>query len=360
MRARFGFPMKPEIVHASESQRLLLERLEKVASTDAEILISGPSGVGKELYAAYVHEVSHRRDKPFVAVNCANLSEEMLENEIFGHARGAFTGAQSSAHGIAASADGGTLFLDEIDALPLPCQAKILRFAQLREYRRLGETFLRRTDVRLIAASNVDLLARVRAGQFREDLYFRLRVVPVEVQSLAERSEDIPVLLAYFVDKYARDYGVPPIRLTPAAERQLLLYPWPGNVRELENCIRCLTCLRLDQPVVVDDLPLLAVEPRPPPEPAPARDPAARERPRMSELDTPWSESEPAGKDLTDLPLKEAKSMIVAGFERIYIDSALQAAGGNVAEAARRSGKNRRAFFELMRRYGVRAGSYRG
>ena len=350
--------MRPEIVHASESQRLLLERLDKVAPTDAEILISGPSGVGKELYAAYVHEVSHRRGKPFVAVNCANLNEDMLENEIFGHARGAFTGAQSSAHGIAASADGGTLFLDEIDALPLRCQAKILRFAQLREYRRLGETFVRRSDVRLIAASNVDLLARVKAGLFREDLYFRLRVVPVEVRPLAERPEDIPVLLAHFVVKYARDYDVPPVRLTPAAERQLLVYSWPGNVRELENCIRCLTCLGLDHPAMVDDLPLLAVEPGPAAEPngpPRARDPAERE----SQPDTPWSPPEPAGEGLTDLPLKEAKSMIVAGFERIYIDSALQAANGNVAEAARRSGKHRRAFFELMRRYGVQAGDYR-
>ena len=347
--------MKPEIVHASESQRALLERLDRVAPTDAEILISGPSGVGKELYAAYVHEVSARRDKPFVAVNCANLSEDMLENEIFGHARGAFTGAQSSALGIAATADGGTLFLDEIDALPLPCQAKILRFTQLREYRRLGETFLRRSDVRLIAASNVDLLAQVRAGLFREDLYFRLRVIPVEVPPLAERPDDIPVLLAHFVDKYARDYDVPAIELSAAAERCIRAYPWPGNVRELENCVRCLTCLRLDRPVQVEDLPLLSLGPAEEPGPAPALLSAAARGP--AEPGTPWSEAEAGG--LTDLPLKEAKSMIVEGFERIYIDSALQAANGNVAEAARRSGKHRRAFFELMRRYGVQAAGYR-
>jgi DNA-binding NtrC family response regulator len=347
--------MKPEIVHASESQRVLLERLDRVAPTDAEILISGPSGVGKELYAAYVHAASPRRDKPFVAVNCANLSEDMLENEIFGHARGAFTGAQASADGIAASADGGTLFLDEIDALPLACQAKILRFTQMREYRRLGETFLRRSDVRLIAASNVDLLARVRSGQFREDLYFRLRVIPVEVPSLAARPDDIPVLLAHFIDKYARAYAVPAIELSAAAECHLHLYPWPGNVRELENCVRCLTCLRLGRPVLVEDLPLLSLGPDEA-EPAPGLLRGAA--PRPAEPDTPWSEAEAAG--LTDLPLKEAKSMIVEGFERIYLDSALQAAGGNVAEAARRSGKHRRAFFELMRRYGVQAGSYRG
>jgi DNA-binding NtrC family response regulator len=347
--------MKPEIVHASASQRALLERLDRVASTDAEILISGPSGVGKELYAAYVHEVGPRRDKPFVAVNCANLSEDMLENEIFGHARGAFTGAQSSAHGIAATADGGTLFLDEIDALPLACQAKILRFTQLREYRRLGETFLRRSDVRLIAASNVDLLAQVRAGLFREDLYFRLRVIPVEVQALAERPDDIPVLFAHFVDKYARDYDVPPIELTAAAERHIRTYPWPGNVRELENCVRCLTCLRLERPALVEDLPLLSFAAQDGPAPATGLLPAAARGP--AEPDSPWSETEAGG--LTDLPLKEAKSMIVEGFERIYIDSALQAANGNVAEAARRSGKHRRAFFELMRRYGVLAAGYR-
>jgi DNA-binding NtrC family response regulator len=336
--------MKLEIVHASESQRVLLERLDRVAPTDAEILISGPSGVGKELYAAYVHERSARRDKPFVAVNCANLSEDILENEIFGHARGAFTGAQSSAHGIAATADGGTLFLDEIDALPMACQAKILRFTQLREYRRLGETFLRRSDVRLIAASNVDLLARVRAGVFREDLYFRLRVVPVEVSPLAERPDDIPVLLAHFVHKYARDYDVPPIELSAAAERHIGEYPWPGNVRELENCVRCLTCLGLGRPVRVEDLPLLSLGSEDSPEP---RTPAG----------TPWEEHD--GVVIVDLPLKQAKSMIIEDFERIYIDSALHAANGNVAEAARRSGKHRRAFFALMRRYRMQAGSYR-
>ncbi|UZK70297.1 sigma-54 dependent transcriptional regulator [Sphingomonas sp. S1-29] len=347
--------MKPEIVHASDSQRALLKRLDRVAPTDAEILISGPSGVGKELFAAYVHAASHRRDQPFVAVNCANLSEDMLENEIFGHARGAFTGAQSSAHGIAAAADGGTLFLDEIDALPLPCQAKILRFAQLREYRRLGETFVRRSDVRLIAASNVDLLARVRAGLFREDLYFRLRVVPVDVLPLVDRPEDIPVLLAHFVAKYARDYNVPPIELSPEAEHHLHRYPWPGNVRELENCVRCLTCLRLERPALVGDLPLLRFSPTDGPEVAPAAN--GRTAWLTEELDTPWGRVE---AEFNGLPLKEAKSKIVEGFERIYLDSALQAASGNVAEAARRSGKHRRAFFELMRRYGVQADDYRG
>jgi DNA-binding NtrC family response regulator len=349
--------MRPEIVYASDSQRALLERLDRVAPTDAEILISGPSGVGKELYAAYVHAASRRRDKPFVAVNCANLSEDMLENEIFGHAKGAFTGAQSSAHGIAASADGGTLFLDEIDVLPPACQAKILRFAQLREYRRLGETFLRRSDVRLIAASNVDLLARVRAGLFREDLYFRLRVVPIEVPPLAHRCEDIPVLFAHFVDKYAREYDVPAITLSPEAARHMSVYPWPGNVRELENCVRCMTCLGLDRPARIDDLPLLRFEPAV--EAAlPSADSLSLAAARAA--DEAAAALEEDGEDLTDLPLKEAKSMVVAGFERIYIDSALQAANGNVAEAARRSGKHRRAFFELMRRYGVQAGSYRG
>ncbi len=351
--------MKPLIIHASESQRALLARLDRVASTDAEILIMGPTGVGKELYAAYVHAASARRDQPFVAVNCANLSEDMLENEIFGHARGAFTGAQSNAHGIAASADGGTLLLDEIDAMPLSCQAKILRFAQLREYRRLGETFLRRSDVRLIAASNVDLLERVRAGTFRDDLYFRLRVVPIEVPPLAERPEDIPVLIAHFVDKYARSYEVPPIRLSPAAECYMRRYPWPGNVRELENCVRCMTCLRLDHPATVEDLPLL--EMKLPETAAPGVAEAVDTRPDAMATGTPWdSHDDDAGRDaLADLPLKKAKSMVVAGFERTYIDFALQETNGNVAEAARRSGKHRRAFFELMRRYGVQADDYR-
>ncbi|HFA59729.1 MAG TPA: sigma-54-dependent Fis family transcriptional regulator [Rhodospirillales bacterium] len=331
--------MTATIVHRSRAHGALLERLAKVARSSAEILISGPTGVGKELYAAYVHDRSPRASKPFVAVNCANLSAEVIENEIFGHARGAFTGAVTAVNGIAAAADGGTLFLDEIDTLPLTCQAKILRFTQFREYRRLGEAFTRKCDVRLITASNADLSERVRAGSFRADLFFRLRVVPVEIPSLAERREDIPALTEYFVARYAREYEVEPVVFGEAARARMMSYHWPGNVRELENCVRYLICLGLDRPVHPADLPLL--------------DEAAMP---VGAAQAPAPEGE---ADLLDLPLKEAKSMVVEGFEKMYIDKALHSANGNVAEAARRSGKHRRAFFELMRRYGIGAEVYR-
>jgi DNA-binding NtrC family response regulator len=335
--------MTPTIIHRSKAQFALLQKLSTVAKTSAEILISGPSGVGKELYASYIHAESARASKPFVAVNCANLSVEMIENEIFGHARGAFTGAVTSANGIAAAAEGGTLFLDEVDALPLPCQAKLLRFAQLHEYRRLGEAYTRRSDVRLITASNSDLHERVRCGAFREDLYFRLRVVPIEISPLADRPEDIPALLDHFTAVYARDYGVEAVDFGSAARERLMTYSWPGNVRELENCVRYLTCLGFDRPVRPDDLPLLDTAP-----PRPVRDGHDADD---DDGDAPHS--------FSDVPLREAKSMVVEGFERMYIDTALRDTHGNVTEAARKSGKHRRAFFELMRRYGITARAYR-
>jgi len=332
---------KTEIVYRSEDQRTLLATLAKVAPTDAEILITGPSGVGKELYAAYAHEHSRRSRRPFVTINCSNLSSHMLENEVFGHARGAYTGAHASMNGIAAAAEGGSLFLDEVDTLPATSQAKLLRFIQTKEYRRLGETSLRRADVRLIAASNVDLERQVREGQFRKDLFFRLRVVPVAVKALAERAEDVDPLLDHFIGRYAEQYEVAEVSFSRAARRCLVAYGWPGNVRELENCVRYLTCLQLGRPVETADLPLCCEAPEPEPEPPPP----ARDEPPLRYVNG---------------TLREAKKQLIDNFERYYVDRALQGAKGNISDAARASGKHRRAFFELMRKYGFDAGDYRG
>ncbi len=233
--------------------------------------------------------------------------------------------------GMVAAAVGGTLFLDEIDTLAAVCQAKLLRFVQSKEYRRLGETLVRRADVRFITASNSDLPSLVRSGQFRADLFFRLRVVPVVVAPLAERKEDIPVLLVYFVERYASEYNAEPITFSEAAHSFLVSYPWPGNVRELENCIRYLTCMQLDGPVVPEDLPLCFG----------------------------GATSEGVDDEIIDLPLKQAKERLVAEFERLYLDRALERARGNVSAAARASGKHRRAFFELMRKYGLESMKYR-
>lgn len=311
----------------------LLGRLERVAPKDVEVLITGPTGVGKELYARYLHEHSARTEQPFVAVNCGALPASLFENELFGHVGGAFTGARPASEGLVAQAGGGTLFLDEIDTLSLAGQVKLLRFVQQKEYRRLGESRLRQADVRLVAATNADLRGAVERGEFRADLFFRLRVAPIEVAPLAARPEDLELLSERYCARYAAEYGVETIRFSEAAWAAIESYAWPGNVRELENCIRYLTCLQLDGPVEVKDLPLLdSVE-------SPASGRAAAT----------------AGHGL-----QSAKRELVDNFERDYLRRALEQSGGNVARAARASGKPRRAFFELMRKHGIDADEFRG
>jgi two-component system, NtrC family, response regulator GlrR len=342
-------PSGIDIVYRSEDQRALLERLGKVAKADVEVLITGPSGVGKELYAAYTHENSRRRQAPMITVNCSNLPGHMLENELFGHARGAYTGAHVAMAGIAGAAEGGSLFLDEIDTLPPISQAKLLRFIQTKEYRRLGETKLRRADVRVIAASNANLEDLVRTGRFREDLYFRLRVVPICIKPLADRRDDIEPLCDHFAVRYALEYALPQIDLSASAQRCLNAYCWPGNVRELENCVRYLTCLDLGRPVEPDDLLLYAFDTdrevfAPPAESAETDD----------EAEADYHSADPATETM-----QVAKSRLVDSFERFYVDRALNSTGGNISEAARLSGKHRRAFFELLRKHEIDVEQYR-
>ena len=246
-----------QLVGCSSAHQKVLNQLRKVANTDAEVLIYGPTGVGKELYARYVHECSGRRNGNFTPVNCGAVPEALFENEMFGHMVGAFTGADSRREGLVAAAEGGTLFLDEVDALRSFNQVKLLRFLQEREYRRLGDTCLRRANVRIVAATNTDLRSAVREGSFREDLFFRLRVVPVDIPPLCERPDDIPVLVREFTTRYAGRYGLPPVALSDAAWYRMSFYGWPGNVRELENCVRFLTCQQFGRCIEPDDLPLL-------------------------------------------------------------------------------------------------------
>jgi DNA-binding NtrC family response regulator len=318
------------IVGRSKSHLSLLRTLQRVAQSTAEILITGPTGVGKELYAHYAHTSSRRRERPFIAVNCSNLSGELLENELFGHARGAYTGAQTTAGGMAAAAEGGTLFFDEIDTLTASCQSKLLRFIQTKEYRPLGGTHVVHADIRFIAATNADLAEMVRVGRFREDLFYRLRVVPLQVPPLAERPDDITPLLEHFAAMYGDEYTVPPVVFGEAARAFLLRYPWPGNVRELENCVRFLTCMQLGRTIEVDDLPL-----------------------RFG------GQGAGGESDITDVPLKLAKEQLIEEFEKLYLERALERSKGNVSAAARASGKHRRAFFELLRKYGLEASAYR-
>jgi len=308
----------------------LLEALDRIAPIDAEVLIVGPTGVGKELYAAYIHQQSLRAAAPLVPVNCATLPADLIENELFGHVGGAFTGARPQSAGLVAEAEGGTLFLDEVDSLPLGCQAKLLRFLNEKEYRRLGETRLRHANVRIVAATNADLIEAVKAKTFRQDLFFRLRVVPVEVPALAKRREDIPHLLAEFSQRYSHAYRLPQVVFSDGALARLSAYRWPGNIRELENCVKYLTCLQLTRPVDAYDLPLLEEE---------------ESKPEMP----------PLGVLVESGPFNEVKRDMVVQFERAYVQNALRRSGGNISAAARASGKARRAFFELMRKHGVGA-----
>jgi two-component system response regulator AtoC len=218
--------------------RAVKEMIDRVASTDATVLVWGESGVGKEMVARALHYQSPRRERPFVKVNCAALPLELLESELFGYERGAFTGAHRQKPGKFELANTGTIFLDEIGEMPLPLQAKLLQVLQDREFSRLGSRQDIRVDVRVVAATNKDLAKLVERGSFREDLYYRLNVVNVFVPPLRERREEIPILVEHFLDLYARQYGRPRQRVSASTMRLLMSYTWPGNVRELENIVK--------------------------------------------------------------------------------------------------------------------------
>lgn len=227
----------PGIIGDHPSMQRVLKTVEQVANSRATVLVSGETGTGKELIAAAIHHLSNRRDKPFVRLNCAALAESLLESELFGHERGAFTGAQMRREGRFKQADGGTLFLDEISEIPLSTQVKLLRFLQERTFERVGGNETLTVDVRVIAATNRDLKKAMEANAFREDLYYRLDVVRIDLPPLRARPSDIPMLAQHFLEKYARENGREIVGFTDEAIRALLSYSWPGNVRELENAI---------------------------------------------------------------------------------------------------------------------------
>jgi two-component system response regulator AtoC len=238
----------------SSRMRVVRFIIERVAATDATVLVWGESGVGKEIVARALHDRSGRRDRPFVKVNCAALPLELLESELFGYERGAFTGAHRQKPGKFELADSGTIFLDEIGEMPLPLQAKLLQVLQDREFSRLGSRHDIRVDVRVIAATNKDLTQLVARGSFREDLYYRLNVVNIFVPALRERREEIPILVEHFLKLYAERYGRPWRPVSAGTLRRLMEYAWPGNIRELENVVKRIVVLGseeltgLDQP----------------------------------------------------------------------------------------------------------------
>ncbi len=289
-----------------------------IARCDANVLITGDTGTGKELCARAIHYLSLRASAPFVPVNCGAIPENLIENELFGHAKGAFTDAGATEVGLLGEADGGTLFLDEIDSVTPTAQVKLLRFIQEKEYRPLGSSKTRQADVRLVAATNVKLESAMRNGTFRRDLYYRLNVVNLSLPPLRERPEDVSLLARHFLMKHALALKRPIRDFTPAAMKLLESYDWPGNVRELEHIV--------ERAAVFTDTELID----------------------CSYLSLPPASS-PAGPE----SFQHAKARTIAQFEKSYIEKLLIDCDGNISKAARTAQKNRRAFWELMRKHQI-------
>jgi DNA-binding NtrC family response regulator len=241
IKNRFG------IIGTSPSLNHALSTGVQVANTDLSVLITGESGVGKEAFSLIIHSLSARKHNPFIAVNCGAIPEGTIDSELFGHEKGSFTGAVDSRKGYFETVNGGTIFLDEIGEMPLGTQARLLRVLEAGEYIRVGSSKVQKTDVRVIAASNKDLLEFTQAGKFREDLYYRLNTVPIKVPALRDRKEDIPVLFRKFAVDFAEKYKAPPVQLDDEAKNVLITYPWPGNVRELKNIAEQISVLSQDK-----------------------------------------------------------------------------------------------------------------
>ena len=310
----------------SPRMRELIEMVNTVAPTEATVLITGESGTGKERVARAIQEASARRGKAFVTVNCAALNESLLESELFGHEKGAFTGADKRREGRFSQADGGTLFLDEIGELPLLLQAKLLRALQQGEVQRVGSDTPIIVDVRVIAATNRNLREEVSEGRFREDLYYRLNVIGVEVPSLRERREDIPVLATAFLERFALANRKEIKGFTPQAMDALLKYSWPGNVRELENAVERAAILCLGEYISERELP-------------------------MAVSSAPKNSDAPTLAGLQDAAGEEPISMTLDEMERAAILRTLQDTGDNKSEAARRLGITRATLHNKLRRY---------
>jgi two-component system response regulator AtoC len=336
--ARFG------IIGESEAILSIYTILERVADTPTTVLITGESGTGKELVARALHENSSRKDRPFIKVNCAAIPKDLMESELFGYERGAFTGAVASKLGRFELASGGTLFLDEIAEIPVEMQVKLLRVLQESEFERVGGIKTIRVDVRLVAATNRDLKREIAAGTFREDLYYRLNVVPIALPALRERETDIPLLSSHFVDKFNARLKKNVSGIEPDAMDRLISYGWPGNIRELENVLERAILFCDTQHVRVIDLPVEVRE-------------GVAELPRLSS--PPTSTTEPQGGLGSD-GLKEQVKAAMSRLERELIVRALDQTSGNVTHAARLLKISRKGLQLKMKELGLREQSERG
>ena len=321
----------PRIIGEDAQLRQVSQQLHRAAATDATVLLEGESGTGKELFARALHALSPRAEGPFVAINCAAIPETLLETELFGHEKGAFTGAAARKPGRFELAHRGTLFLDEIGDLPLALQAKILRALEEKVFERVGGTQSLHVDVRVVAATNRNLKARVADRQFREDLYFRLSVFPIQIPPLRERTDDVLILARHFVEKFSRDLNKPPLALAPAAVDELRAYPWPGNVRELQNCIERAVIL-CDGDTIYPRHLNLSFRPPPAGTPPPA---------------SPWEQIDLSGS------MSEALRRVALEAERRKLEMALREAGGDKPRAASALQINLKALVARVRELGI-------
>ncbi len=311
LKSRYKEEVKfSDLIYKSKIMERVMEKVKKIIPRQVTVLITGESGTGKELIARVIHYEGPRKDKPFVVVNCASLPETLLESELFGHEKGAFTGANCRRIGRFEFANGGTVFLDEIGELPLPLQAKLLRFLQYKEFERLGGNQTIRVDVRIIAATNKDLREEIREGKFREDLFYRLHVFPIHIPPLRERKEDIPLLAQHFLSHH-----YPRVEISSSALEVMLQYPWPGNVRELENALEHAALVCKGGKILPEDLPL---------------------------------------NPLPLLPPFSPQEMSLENMERRLIEEALKITGGNQSRAARILGITRRTLIYRMKKYGIK------
>lgn len=310
------------IVGRSERMQKVLEAVSQIAKTESTVFIHGESGTGKELIAKAIHLASERKDQPFVAINCAALPEALLETKLFGHEKGAFTGAIRSTKGLFTQAHGGTILLDEIGDMSLSIQAKLLRVLQERQFYPVGSEKVVEVDVRVIVATNKNLEEQVKQSLFREDLFYRIHVIPINLPPLRERKEDIPSLVDHFLKKFTQQMKKDVKGLAPLAMQKLMLYDWPGNVRELENTIEYSVAMAqtdfIDQDLIL-----------------PAKGPALSQEPLK--------------------PLREAKD----AFEKDYLTYILQLCGGSVGKAAKLAGKYRADFYDLLKKHNLRIGDFK-
>ncbi len=327
----------PEIIGAAPSMQEVFRAIGRLARSKITALINGESGTGKELVAQALHRHSPRADKPFIAINTAAIPRDLLESELFGHERGAFTGAQGTRAGRFEQADGGTLFLDEIGDMPAELQTRLLRVLSDGEFYRVGGHTPTRVDVRIIAATHQDLEQRVKDGQFREDLFHRLNVIRIHMPPLRERREDIPLLARHFLANAAKELDVDTKQLDPEVERYLSQLEWPGNVRQLENTCRWLTVMSPGQVVHMDELP-----------------PELQQEDAQSHASGGWEESL---RHWADLRLSSGESDLLADavprFERIMIDIALQHSGGRRQDAAKLLGWGRNTLTRKIKELGI-------